>query len=692
MGLEAEVASAEAPAAKIEAQETTIHGEKRIDDYYWLRERDKAEAFAEIKEYLQAENRYTRIKMEHTLGLQRRLEEEMVGRIKEDDETAPVRIDDYYYYRRTEKGKQYVIHCRKKGDLEAKEEIVLDENELAAGRDYFRLGAFKVSGDHNLLAYAVDTDGSEVFTIYVKDLTRGELLPDELKGAATGLEWANDNETLFYNTRDEARRPYMLYRHKLGGDPKEDAPVYHEEDQAFNLRLSKSKSRQYLFITLASNTTTEVRYLRADEPTGQFKMIHPRQHQVEYYVVHSGDKFYIRTNEEAPNFMLAEAPAADPSKENWVDFLDHQDDVMIEGMEAFARHLVLYERSRGIKQIRIMNLPLSHHHYVEFDEAVYTVSPGENPNYEGVLLRFHYTSLVTPRSVYDYHMDDMSRELKKQDEIPSGYEMENYTSERITAPAADGTAIPISLVYKSGMMRNGNNPLLLYGYGSYGASREPSFSANRLSLLDRGFIYAIAHIRGGGEMGRTWYDQGKLLQKRNTFTDFIACAEHLIEQRYTSREKLAIMGGSAGGLLIGAALNMRGELFQAAVAKVPFVDVVNTMLDASIPLTVIEYEEWGNPRQKKYYDYMMTYSPYDNVEAKDYPNLLITAGLNDPRVPYWEPAKWTARLRALKTDDNLLLLKTNMGAGHGGASGRYDYLKDIAFEYAFILDRLGIRQ
>ena len=676
------------PVAKIVPRIHEIHGERRVDNYFWLRDRDNPE----VIDYLKAENKYTEEMMKHTEEFQKRLYKELLSRIKETDLSVPQKIDDYYYYTRTEEGLQYKIHCRKKGSLDADEEILLDENAIGAGHQYFRLGVCKVSPDHRLLAYSINTTGSEVYTLHCKDLSTGELLKDKIPNTYYSVEWANDNRTIFYNVLDEAKRPYMLYRHELGIEPAKDILIYHEEDEAFYLSIHKTKSRAYLILNLSSITTSEIRYLKADYPTGEFKIVHQRQHEMEYYIDHHGDRFFVLTNDNAKNFKLMETRVADPARKNWKEVIPHRDSVKIDGIEAFRDHLLVYERENGLKKIRILNLVNGDEHYVDFPEPVYTFWSGDNPDFSSHLLRFEYTSLVTPRSVFDYDMSTRARELKKQEEVVGGYDPSLYKSERIFARASDGTMIPISLVYKKGMVKNGKNPLLLYGYGSYGSNSEPGFSSNRLSLLDRGFIYAIAHIRGGQEMGRYWYDQGKLLNKRNTFTDFIACAEHLIVEKYTSNDKLVINGGSAGGLLMGAVTNMRPDLLKAVVAGVPFVDVINTMLDPSIPLTVTEYEEWGNPNDKEYYDYIKSYSPYDNVESKDYPNILITAGLNDPRVHYWEPAKWTAKLRALKTDNNLLLLKTNMDAGHSGASGRYDHLKEIAFQYAFIFNVLGIKE
>lgn len=677
------------PVAKIEPKVDTLFGQERVDNYFWLRERDDPQ----VVDFLKAENTYTEAVMKHTEKLQDKLYKEMVARIKETDLSVPVRRDDYYYYFRTEEGKQYKIYCRKKGNLDAEEEILLDVNRLAQDKEYMYLGVYKVSPDHKLLAYAVDTIGSERYTLRVKNLETGELYPDVIDSVATSLAWANDNKTFFYTITDEAWRPYKLYRHMLGDDVKNNRLVFCEKDDAFFLDISKSKSMDYLFIHLESQTTSEVHYLDANKPVGKFKLVHPRQQDMEYTLYHHGNYFYIVTNDNAKNFKLMQAPISDPSKKGWREVIPHRDSVKLDGIEVFKNFMVLYERENGLKQIRIKDFATNQIHRVEFSEPVYTFWPGENPDYNSQLLRFTYMSLITPSSVYDYNMKTKKRELKKQKEVLGGYDPDQYQSERIFATAGDGTPIPISMVYRKGMVnKDGSNPLYLYGYGAYGISMDPYFSSNRLSLLDRGFIFAIAHVRGGGEMGRYWYDDGKLLHKKNTFTDFIATSEHLIAEKYTSSDRLVIDGASAGGLLIGAVINMRPELFCAVIADVPFVDLVNTMLDPNIPLTVIEYEEWGNPHQKDYYDYMLSYSPYDNVEARDYPHMLILAGLNDTRVQYWEPAKWTAKLRTMKTDNNRLLLKTNMGAGHGGVSGRYDRIKEIAFEYAFVLDVLGMKK
>ncbi len=676
------------PIARIVPHASTTLGDTRIDNYYWLRERDNPE----VINYLEAENTHTAAVMKHTQPLQERLYEEMKDRIKETDLTVPAKDGAYWYYSRTLEGKQYSIECRKKGGPDGEEEVLLDQNKLAKGHAYFRLAVRQNSPNHRYFAYSTDTNGSETYTLRIKDLQAGAMLPDEIPNTYYGFAWANDNLTIYYTTLDSAKRPYRVYRHVLGTDAKQDELIYHEADEAYHVSLSRSHSRQYIFIESNSKITSEVRYLDANRPGGMFQILHPRQHGMEYSVEHHGDFFYIVTNDEAVNFKLMRTPISNPAKVNWMKVIPHRPEVKIDSALAFKNYIVVSERERGLRQLQIRDMANGQEHTIEFPEPVYTVRRGVNREFDTNLLRFQYTSLVTPRSIFDYNMDARTRVLMKQDEVLGGYDPTQYRSERRQAMASDGTSVPISLVYRKGLKRDGHQPLLLYGYGSYGASMDPYFSSNRVSLLDRGVTYAIAHIRGGGDLGRPWYEDGKFLNKKNTFTDFIACAEFLIAEKYTSPNRLAIMGGSAGGLLMGAVTNMRPDLFNTVVAKVPFVDVLNTMLDPTIPLTVIEYEEWGNPNNQDFYEYMKSYSPYDNVEAKDYPNILITAGLNDPRVQYWEPAKWTAKLRSLKTDENILLLKTIMGAGHGGKSGRYDKLKEVAFDYAFILDRLGLTE
>ena len=653
----------------------TVHGDTRIDNYFWLRDRKDPDTIA----YLEAENAYTKEKLQHTEALQAALYAEMLGRIQQTDLSVPVKRDEYFYYTRTEEGKQYAIHCRKKGT--GPEEVLLDCNVLAEGHKYFRLGAFIASPNHRLLAYSADFEGDEKYTVRVKNLDTGELLTDEIPNTSYTVEWASDNATFFYTILDVALRPYKVFRHALG--VKEDPLIYHEPDERFTLDLSSTRSRAYIFININSSLTSEVRYLRKDQPTGEFRVLLPRVYETEYDATHRGDSFFIRTNDGAKGFRVVEAPIVDPTKSNWKEIIPGREGITIESVTAFADYLVTEERHRGLTQIYIRDPHTGAQHSIEFPEPVYTAELGANAEFNTKLLRFHYTSLVTPASVYDYNIETRERELKKQQQVLGGYEPQQYQSERIHAGE-----VPISLVYKKGFVRDGRAPMLLYGYGSYGISIDPSFNSDRLSLLDRGFVYAIAHIRGGMDLGKPWHEDGRLLKKKNTFTDFIACAEKLIAEKYTSPARLAIMGRSAGGLLMGAVVNLCPNLFAAVVAGVPFVDSLNTALDASLPLTVGEYEEFGDPSKPEFYSYMKSYAPYENVTAQAYPAMLVTAGLNDPRVSYWEPAKWVAKLRALKTNDRPLLLKTNMGSGHFGASGRYEYLKETAIEYAFLLDVL----
>lgn len=674
------------------------HGDERVDPYYWLRERDDPAVLA----YLEAENSYTAAMLAHTEPVQGTLYEEMKSRIKETDESVPVVHGGYLYYFREEKGKQYRIYCRKKGSLDAAEQVLLDLNAEAKGHDFLHMGNFAVSPDHSLLAFALDTDGSETYTLRIKELESGELLPDRIENTYYGLEWGNDNRTLYYTTLDPAQRPHKLHRHRLGDAPTTDEIVHHEEDERFFLRLYKARSERYIFLALGSAVTSEVRAIDADASDSRPFLVQPRVQDVEYFVTHHRDQsgrehFVILTNWEAENFRVMAVPVGTPARENWQELIPHSADVMLDRVEPFQDFLVVWERENGLAQINIYDLRdgaffagrPSVTHRLEQQEPVFSVSPGRNPEFSSRTLRYHYTSLVSPPTVFDYDMDDRARRLRKQDEV-KGYDPAAFSSERIWAVAPDGVRVPVSLVYPVEAKRDGGSPCLLIGYGSYGISYDPSFSSNHVSLLQRGFSVAYAHIRGGGEMGRQWKEDGKYLRKKNTFSDFIACAEELIARQFTSPQRLVISGRSAGGLLMGAVANMRPELFAGVVAGVPFVDVVNTMLDPTIPLTVIEWEEWGNPADAEFYRYMKSYSPYDNIEAKPYPAILATAGLNDPRVQYWEPAKWVARLRACKTDDNPLLLKTEMGAGHFSKSGRYDYLEEIALEYAFILDTLDV--
>jgi oligopeptidase B len=674
------------PIATRKPKTITQHGEERKDPYYWLREKANPEVIA----YLEAENRYFEAVMKPVEPLTRTLYNEMVGRIQETDLSVPERVDDYYYYSRIEKGQSYVLYCRKYETLDGKEELLLDSNELAKGHSYFRLDNFKPSPNHRILAYSVDTGGDEVYVTQFKDLNTGKLLADTIRNVYYGVEWGNDNRTFFYTTLDQAKRPYRVHRHVLGTPVSEDALIYEETDERFLVQLGKSRDRRYLFIKCESKTTSEVRYLDAAKPEGKFVPVAVRRTGIEYAVHHREGEFLIVTNENAQNFKLVSCPAAQPGPENWKDLIPHRKDVLLEAVAEYKDWLSLSERQDGLRRLRVRRWDGSEDHYVGFPEPVYALIPNNNPNFDARTIRFTYQSLVTPSSVFDYDLGSRDRKLLKQQQIPSGYDPALYASERHFATAPDGTKIPVAIVYKKGFAKDGNGPLLLYSYGSYGANTEAGFSITRLSLLDRGFAFAIASIRGGSEMGRHWYDNGKLLRKKNTFTDFIAAAEYLITNRFTRPSRLAIMGGSAGGLLMGAVVNLRPELFHAVLALVPFVDVLNSMSDASLPLTVGEYEEWGNPADRRFFDYMKTYSPYDNVEARAYPNILVTAGLNDPRVPYWEPAKWVAKLRAMKTDKNLLAMKVNLGAGHFGKSGRYAALEETSQHYAFLLLTMGI--
>ncbi len=661
-----------------------VHGQTLEDAYFWLRER----ANPEVIQYLNDENAYTQGIMNPHQALIERLNQELVGRIKETDQNAPVQRGHFWYYSRTVQGLNYPIYCRKKETLAAPEEILLDLNALAAGKDYLQLGAFKLSPDQRLLAYSLDTDGSERFTIQVLNLETQTLLADNIPGTCRSLEWSEDGRYFFYTLLDEARRPYRLYRHALGS-AEPDVLIYEETDESFNLALSKTRDRAYLVLTTASSITSEVRLLGASDPLGHFKLAEERRRGVEYYLDHQGPRFLVLTNDEARNFRLMQTPEDSLGRAHWRELVGHRPAVKLETVECFRSFLVLEERENGLTHFRLLPVEGSASYRMHFPEPVYAVSPGPNPEYDSPFYRFNYTSLVAPPSTVDYEFQSRQQILRKQTEVLGGYRPEDYKAERLFARSHDGVEVPVSLVYKKGTPLDGSAPMLLYGYGSYGISIDPEFSSTRISLLDRGVIFAIAHIRGGGDLGRPWYEEGKWLKKKNTFLDFIACAETLIEKKYTSANRLAIMGGSAGGMLMGAVTTQRPELFCAVVAKVPFVDVVNTMLDKSLPLTVGEYEEWGNPEEKNYFDYMRSYSPYDQTSRQKYPHILITGGLYDPRVQYWEPAKWCARLRENNLGDSLILLKMNMQAGHGGASGRYDYLREIAFEYAFLLTRLG---
>jgi oligopeptidase B len=677
------------PLAERIKKELTIHGHTRVDPYYWLNER----ANPKVIDYLKAENAYTDAVMKPTLKLQEKIYQELVGRKKQNDVSVPFADNGYWYYTRYVEGKDYPLYCRKKGTMKGSEEVMLDGNRMAEGKAYFAIGDTEVSPDNKLLAYSVDTVSRRQYRIHFKSLKSGKVYADSVPMTAGQVVWANDSKTVFYQVIDpETLRPFKICRHILGTAAKKDVEIYNEKDQTFNAYLAKSRSRQYVFITLHSTLTSEYRYLDAGQPRGEFKVFQPRRRGLLYEIDHLGDHFYIRTNDQARNFRLMEATVEKTGRENWRELIPHRDDVLLEEYALFNGYLVLGERRAGLPQIRVIPWGQASGYYLEFPEQTYMAAIRPVPGPDTDLLRFSYQSPVTPDSTYDFNMKTRERRLLKQSEVLGGYKPDDYRTERLLAPGYDGTLVPISLVYKKGMQRSGDNPLLLEGYGAYGYSSDPDFNSNVLSLLDRGFIFAIAHVRGGQEMGRYWYEDGKLFKKINTFTDFISCAEYLVHHQYTSPARLCAVGGSAGGLLMGAVVNLQPDLFHAVIAAVPFVDVITTMLDASIPLTTAEYDEWGDPNRPECYEYMLSYSPYDNVRAKAYPALLVTTGLHDSQVQYFEPAKWVAKLRAMKTDANPLLLKTNMEAGHGGASGRFLRLREVAFHYAFLFQSLGIRE
>jgi len=682
-----------APVAEIKPKQRIIHGDTVVDNYYWMIDFFKKgpDSTATV-DYLKAENAYLDTMMSGTDKLQEELFKEMKGRIKEKDESVPVFKNGYFYYSRTEEGKQYSKYCRKKGSLDSKEEVLLDIDELAKGHAYFSAAGFSVSPDNKLLAYGVDKVSRRQYTILVKNLETGELLKDEIKNTEGVAIWAADNKTLFYT----AKNPITLLsekiqKHKLGSDALKDAVVYEEKDKSNYIGVDKSKSGKFIFIYSSATLSSEARMIPADQPDAEFTVFTPRTKEVLYSVIPLDNKFLILTNWNAKNFRLMECPLDQTAKENWKEVIPHRKDVLLEEVEEFKDFLVISERKNGLMQLRIRP-STGPEHYIDFGEPAYTASVGANPEYNSKTLRYVYTSMTTPVSVYDYNLETKAKKLMKQQEIIGGYNAADYTTERLYATAKDGTKIPISIVYKKGLEKDGKAPLLLYAYGSYGHSMDAAFSINNLSLLNRGFVYAIAHIRGGQEMGRQWYEDGKLMKKMNTFTDFIDCGKFLVDSKFTSPAHLYAQGGSAGGLLMGAIVNLEPELWHGVIAQVPFVDVVNTMLDESIPLTTNEFDEWGNPKNEAAYRYMKSYSPYENVEKKAYPNILVTTGLHDSQVQYFEPAKWVAKLRANKTDKNILLLKTNMEFGHGGASGRFDYLKDIALNYAFIFSLEGIEK
>lgn len=686
--------TATAPIAEKKEHIRDIHEDKVQDDYYWMYDYfGKGPDSTLVVEYLKAENAYLDTVMGGTVQFQKSLFDEMKGRIKETDESVPVFKNGYYYYTRTEEGKQYYKYCRKKGSLEAKEEILLDVDKMAEGHAYYSVGGMSVSEDNKIMAYGVDEVSRRQYTIYFKNLETGEVYKETIPNTSGGATWAQDNKTVFYTSKNPVTLlSEKIKRHVLGTDFSSDATVYEEKDKSNYIGVGKSKNSKYIFIYSQATMSSEMFYIEADKPSTAFKSFQPRMKDVLYEVVTLQDKFLILTNKDAKNFRVMECPLDKTGVENWKEYIAHRNDVLVEGVEEFKDYIVIEERKEGLVQLRVRNLNDGKEHYIDFGEPAYTAYTSSNPEYNTDVVRYGYTSLTTPSSTYDYNMSTQEKKLMKEREVVGGYNKEEYQTERLYATAKDGTKVPISLVYKKGTKKDGKTPLLLYGYGSYGNSMDASFSSNRLSLLNRGFVYAIAHIRGGQEMGRQWYEDGKLQKKINTFTDFIDCGEFLISEKYTGKGHLYGSGGSAGGLLIGAVINMAPDLFNGVIADVPFVDVVNTMLDESIPLTTNEFDEWGNPKDKDAYLYMKSYSPYENVEKKAYPNILVTTGLHDSQVQYFEPAKWVAKLRDMKTDKNVLILKTNMEFGHGGASGRFDYLNDVALEYAFLFTLEGIEK
>jgi oligopeptidase B len=677
------------PRAAAKPQEFTEHGGKRVDNYYWLR--DKANP--EVVKYLEAENAYCDTVMGHTKPLQDSLFRELRGRIKEDDSSVPVLDNGYYYYSRTAKDKQYATQYRRKGSMSAPEEVLIDGNQMAEGKAYFGLGGLEVSNHNELMAYSYNHTGSYAeYDLHFRNLATGQELPEVIAGTS-GFALANDNQTVFYTKPDKALRSYRLYRHTLGTPPAQDKLLYEEKDELFRIFVGRTKSKAYLVLYIGSSTTSEMRLLDANQPNGEFKVFSPRQKDTEYSIDHHPTKFFVRYKDRQNlNYKVMEAPLqGHEDRSKWKDVLPYDPKVRIEGIDVYDKHLVISARTAGLLELRIMELASSKIAPIKFPEPVYSVYNGGSPEFAATSVRYVYTSLNRPTTTYEYDLATGQSKVLKVREIPSGFTPDNYEVKRLFAKAPDGVEVPVSLVHKKGIKLDGSHPAYLYAYGSYGYSTDAGFNANLYSLIDRGFVFAIAHVRGGSDLGEQWYEDGKLMKKKNTFTDFIACAEFLVQQKYTSPSKLAISGGSAGGLLVGAVANLRPDLFQVVVAEVPFVDVINTMLDTSLPLTVGEYEEWGNPNQKEAYQYMLSYSPYDNLQKKNYPNILATGGINDSQVLFHEPAKWVAKLRELKTDQNIALLKINMGAGHGGSSGRYDYLKEEAFQYAFILDRMGMK-
>jgi oligopeptidase B len=685
--VQAQPAGPKPPVAKKVAAVTEIHGEKLVDHYRWLREKKDPD----VIKHLEAENAFADAFMKPTVPLQEKLYKEFLGRIQQTDSTVPVLIDRHWYYTRTEEGKQYPIHCRKEGTLDAKEQIILDVNELAKPHKFCKVNVHTVSDDGNLLAYTIDTTGFRDYVLHVKDLKSGKLLADQLT-KVDSVAWAGDNQTLYYVTEDEAKRSYRLWRHKLGDPQDKDTLLHDEKDELFDIEVMHSRDRKYIFLNIFSYTSTEVRYLERDQPGGALKTLHPREADHRYDADHRGGLFYIRTNKGAKNFRLVTAPAATPDSKHWKELIPHRPEVLLDSVQAFAGHLVLGERFNGLDRIVIFDPAGGKRTEVAFDEPTYDLSPSQNPTFDTTKFRFEYQSFTTPTSVFEYDAAKGDRRLLKQTKVLGDFDPKRYKTERIWATAKDGVKVPISIVYKKDVKLDGTAPLWLDGYGAYGITNPATFSEARLSLLDRGVIYAIAHIRGGGEMGEPWHDDGKMMNKRNSFTDFIACAEHLMAQKYTSKNRLAIRGRSAGGLLIGGVLTLRPDLPRVAILEVPFLEAINTMLDETLPLTVPEFLEWGNPKKLEHYKYMKSYCPYTNLRETNYPAMLVLTSFHDSQVMYWEPAKYVAKLRGLKKDDNPLVFKCDMTGGHGGASGRYDVLRERAFVYAFVLTQLGVEK
>ncbi len=686
------------PVANKRPHSIEKHGDVRVDNYYWMRLSDeqkeaeeKDELSLEVLSYLNQENDYTKAVMKHTEAFQEKLFQEMKGRIKETDQSVPVKDNGYWYYTRFEEGKDYAFYCRKKDSLDNEEEVMIDGPALAEGKSYWALGGMTVSRNNDWIAYGVDEISRRVYRVFFKELATGKVMEDVLEGTTGRATWASDNMTLFYSKRDpQTLREFQIWKHILGTTQEADTLVYEEKDETFSCFVFKTKSEKYIVIGSSQTLTTEYRVLEADQPNGEFRIFQPRQREMEYAIDHYGDCFYVTTNWNAKNYKLMRTPLDKTTMDNWEEVIPHREDVLLEGVEMFRDFMVIDERKNGLTQLRIKRWDGTKEYYLPFEDAAYSAGVGANPDFNTDILRYGYTSMVTPMSTFDFNMVTGEKTLLKQQEIVGGYNSSDYHCERLMVPVSDGTLVPISLVYKKGFERNSQSPLLLYSYGSYGHSLDAGFGSARLSLLNRGFVYAIAHIRGGQEMGRSWYDNGKLLQKKNTFTDFVDCAQYLVNEKFTNTDRLFAMGGSAGGLLMGAVANMAPQLFKGIISAVPFVDVVTTMLDETIPLTTFEYDEWGNPNHEEFYHYMKSYSPIDNIEAKDYPNILVTTGYWDSQVQYWEPAKYVAKLRDMKTDNQRLLFWCNMDAGHGGKSGRFEALKEVALEYAFMMDLVGI--